>query len=158
MDLPFPAMELWDRFKDDLCGDYLLRHNHRDAENRALLDLDRHLSNRGSSLHQHGLPEPIQDRLDSAVNHELVFFHPRRESLRDAADTAYGTMNPDQTRMFDTILERFEDPNGALFFVDGRAGRGKTFLMSAICDRIRGDGGIVSCMCGRHDGSQCDPL
>ena len=46
MDLPFPAMELWGRYKDDLCGDYLLRHNPRDAENRALLDIDRHLSNR----------------------------------------------------------------------------------------------------------------
>jgi hypothetical protein len=69
------------------------------------------------------------------------------ESLRDAADTAYGTMNPDQARIFDTILERVEDPNGALFFVDGRAGREKTFLMSAICDRIRGDGGIV-CVVG----------
>jgi predicted ATPase len=56
-------------------------------------------------------------------------------------------MNPDQTRIFDSILERVEDPNGALFFVDGRAGRGKTFLMSAICDRIRGDGGIV-CVVG----------
>ena len=39
------------------------------------------------------LPGPVQDRHDSAVNHELNFFHPRRESLRDAADTAYGTMN-----------------------------------------------------------------
>jgi predicted ATPase len=51
-------------------------------------------------------------------------------------------MNLDQGRIFDTILERLEDLNGGLF-VDGRAGRGKTFLMAAICDRIRGDGGIV---------------
>ena len=33
LDLPFPAMELWDRFKEELCGDYLLRRNHRDSEN-----------------------------------------------------------------------------------------------------------------------------
>jgi hypothetical protein len=55
-----------------------------------------------------------------------------RDALRAAADTAYESMNPDQGRIFDTILERLEDPNGGLFFfVDGRAERGMAFLM---CD------------------------
>jgi len=134
-------MELWTR-----CADYLLRHNRGEAINRALEDINRYLANRGSSLGQHNLPEPQRDRHDDEVNRELDFFHQRRNTLRTAADTAYGTMNPDQSRIFDTILQRLEEPN-ALFFVDGRAGRGKTFLMAAICDRIRGDGGIV-CVVG----------
>jgi len=62
-----------------------------------------------------------------------------RDALR--AGRHHESMNPDQGRIFDTILEWLEDPNGGLFFNDGRAGRGKTFLTAAICDRIRGDGG-----------------
>jgi len=147
LDLPSPPMELWTRFQEDLCADYLRHHNQNDATNRALLDIGRHLSNRGSSLSVHGLPEPERGRHNNDVNQELDFFHPHRDALRAAADTAYGSMNPDQGMAFDTILERLEDPNGGLFFVDGRAGRGKTFLMAAICDRIRGDGGIV-CVVG----------
>jgi hypothetical protein len=58
---------------------------------------------------------------------ELDFFHPRRDELRAAADAAYDTMNPDQGRIFDTILQRLADLDGTLFFVDGRAGRGKTW-------------------------------
>ena len=77
-----------------------------------------------------------------------------RDALRAAADTAYESMNPDQGRIFDTILERLEDPNGGLFFVDGRAERGKAFLMAAICDRIRG----MDRLRRRHDGAQRDPL
>ena len=81
---------------------------HNDATDRALLDIGRHLSNRGLSLSVHGLPEPERGLYDNEVNLELDFFHPRR---RAAADTAYES---DQGRIFDTILERLEDPNGGL--------------------------------------------
>jgi hypothetical protein len=97
-------MELWTRFQQNLCADYLLHHNHNDAANRALLDIGRHLSNRGSSLSVHGLPEPERGRYENEVA-------PLRDALRAAADTAYES---DQGRIFDTILERLEDPNGGL--------------------------------------------
>jgi hypothetical protein len=108
MDLPSPGMELWTRFRQELCADYLLRHNDADAANRALLEIGRYLANRGSSPSVHGLPEP--DRCPREVNIELDFFHPRRDEIRAAAATTYKTINPDQSRIFDTILQRLEDP------------------------------------------------
>jgi hypothetical protein len=101
VDLPFPGMELWTRFRQELCADYLLRHNDADAANRAPLDIGRYLTNRGSSLSMHGLPESDRGPRDREVNIELDFFHPRRDELRAAAAAAYETMNPDQGGIFD---------------------------------------------------------
>jgi hypothetical protein len=38
-------------------------------------------------------------------------------------------------------------PTGDCYFLDGKAGREKTFLINAICDRIRGKGHIA-CITG----------
>lgn len=40
VDLPSPRIELWTRFQQELCADFLLRHNDADASNRALLCRD----------------------------------------------------------------------------------------------------------------------
>ena len=73
-------MELWTRFQQNLCADYLLHHN--DVTNRALLDIWLHLSHRGSSLSVHGLAEPERGRHDNEVDLELDFFHPGRDALQ----------------------------------------------------------------------------
>jgi hypothetical protein len=74
------------------------------------------------------------------MNLELDLFQPGRDALRAAADTAYESMNPDQGRTFDTMKTQ-------LAVSSSSTGRGKTFLMVAICDWIRGDGVIV-CVVG----------
>ncbi|EAW24643.1 uncharacterized protein NFIA_101270 [Aspergillus fischeri NRRL 181] len=118
-----------------------------DATNLALEDIARHLSSQGSSLAQCGLPEPQRHHYGSEVDLELNFFHPHWAVLRARADAARTRMNADQRWIFERIL-RQQDPHGAAcFFVDGRAGRGKTFLMAALCDRVRADCGIV-CVTG----------
>jgi ABC-type transporter Mla maintaining outer membrane lipid asymmetry ATPase subunit MlaF len=56
-------------------------------------------------------------------------------------------MNPDQRYIFDHIMEKVRLAEESCFFVDGCAGRGKTFLMAAICGRVRSDRGII-CIVG----------
>jgi hypothetical protein len=46
-DLPFPAVELWSRFRSDLCADYRLRHPTARATDLALQGLARYLSAQG---------------------------------------------------------------------------------------------------------------
>ncbi|KAF3405665.1 ATP-dependent DNA helicase PIF1 [Penicillium rolfsii] len=132
-DLPFPAVELWSRFHDDLCADYRLRHPTARATDLALQDLARYLSAQGSSLAQCGLPESVERCAE--VDLELAFFQPQLSSIRGRSEEAYGRMNSDQKGIFDHLLGQLDV--GGCYFIDGRAGRGKTFLMSAICDRIR---------------------
>lgn len=43
--------------------------------------------------------------------------------------------------IFDSIIGYCD--TGGCFFIDGRAGRGKIFLVSSVCDRVRGEGEIV---------------
>jgi hypothetical protein len=147
LDLPFPAMQLWTRFQHDLCADYGLHHHTDDATNLALEDIARYLSSQGSSLAQCGLPEPQRHHYGSEVDLELNFFHPHRAVLRARADAARTRMNADQRCIFERILRHQDRHSAACFFVDGRAGRGKTFLMAALCDQVRADGGIV-CVTG----------
>lgn len=143
LDLPFPAVELWTQFQQELCADYRLHHHPAEASDLALADIARYLSAQGSSLSQCGLPEP--HRHTSEVDLELNFFYNQRSALLTRSEDAYVRMNTDQQGIFDSILSHCD--TGGCFFIDGRAGRGKTFLVSTICDRVRGEGEIV-CVTG----------
>jgi hypothetical protein len=142
-DLPFPPVELWSQFQSDLCADYQLRHPTAHAIDLALQDLARYLSAQGSSLAQCGLPEPVQ-RCEE-VDLELSFFETQILSIRQRSEEAYSKMNSDQKGIFDHLLRQLDV--GGCYFIDGRAGRGKTFLIGAMCDRIRADERIV-CVTG----------
>jgi len=151
LDLPFPAMELWTRFQQDLYADYALYHHADQAVNLALEEIGRYLASQGSSLTQCGLPSPQQHRYDTEVDLERNFFHPHQAILHGRAEAACANMNADQRGIFDRILNQLGGwgslPQHTAFFIDGRAGRGKTFLMAALCDCIRSNSGIV-CVTG----------
>ena len=143
LDLPFPAVELWTQFQQELCADYRLHYRPAEALDLALADIARYLSAQGSNLAQCGLPEP--HRHTSEVDLELDFFYNQRSALLRRSEDAYARMNTDQQGIFDSIIGHCD--TGGCFFIDGRAGRGKTFLVSSICDRVRGEGEIV-CVTG----------
>lgn len=54
-------------------------------------------------------------------------------------------MNAEQQSVYNRVLQSIG--NGGCFFLDGKAGRGKTFLVNAICNRLRGQGQIA-CITG----------
>lgn len=76
---------------------------------------------------------------------ELSFFETQLLSMRVRNDEAYDKMNPDQKVIFYHLLGQLDV--GGCCFIDGRAGRGKTFLIGTMCDRIREDERIV-CVTG----------
>lgn len=143
LDLPFPALDLWTQFQQELCADYRLHHNLTQSTSLALEDIARYLSSQGSTLSQCGLPEP--QRHESEVDLEQSFFRDRLPILRRRSEAAYARMNADQQGIFDNILGH--RGSGGCFFIDGRAGRGKTFLICAICDHLRASGNIA-CVTG----------
>lgn len=137
--MPFLAVDLWTQFQQELCADYRLDHNLTQSTNLALEDIARYLSSQGSTLSQCGLPEPQHH--DSEVDLELSFFCDRLPTLRRRSEAAYTRMNADQQRIFDDILRHCG--SGGCFFIDGRTGRGKTFLIYTIYDHLRVNGDIV---------------
>jgi len=52
-------------------------------------------------------------------------------------------MTPEQSAIFDAIINAVTNNVSLLTFVDGKAGRGKTFLINAVCNKVRAMGRIV---------------
>jgi hypothetical protein len=141
--LPTPAIVLWDTFREALSADFALDHNESEAIRLTLNAISRHLRSQRGSLSQFGLPEP--ERADREVNLELDAFLGRHETLLRQCQEAYGMMNAEQQSVYNRVLQSIG--NGGCLFLDSKAGRGKTFLVNAICNRLRGQGQIA-CITG----------
>jgi hypothetical protein len=143
LDLPSPAINLWETFQEELSADFSINHTKAEAIRLTLQDISRYLRSQGSSLTQFGLSEPTRN--DREIDVELGAFLHSRTALLMRSQRSYNILNAEQRLIYKRILAAV--PNGGCFFVDGKAGRGKTFLISAICDRIRGQGQIA-CVTG----------
>jgi PIF1-like helicase len=143
LDLPTPAITLWENFREALSADFALDHNEDESIRLTLQAISRYLRSQGASLCQFGLPEPV--RVDQEVNMELDAFLYRRDTLLQQSQESYRMMNTEQRSIYDHIFNSIG--TGGCCFLDGKAGRGKTFLVNAICNRIRGEGRIA-CITG----------
>src|SRR5712672_1493563 len=71
---------------------------------------------------------------DEQVRHKLLAKHTST------------SLNNDQQHVFDNIVASISAQDGRSFFVHGPRGTGKTFLYSAVCHHIRGNGWITLCV------------
>ncbi|KAH7124469.1 PIF1-like helicase-domain-containing protein, partial [Dactylonectria macrodidyma] len=143
LDFPSPAIQIWDQFHSAMSADFDLHYEQQEAQSRTLQSISRILRGNGATLKQYGLPEPAI--IERELNIELDAFASQREELLARSHRSYDAFNADQRHVFDTIYSAI--PEGGCFFIDGKAGRGKTFLVQALCDRIRGEGQLV-CITG----------
>ncbi|KAH7110384.1 hypothetical protein B0J13DRAFT_578015, partial [Dactylonectria estremocensis] len=61
------------------------------------------------------------------LNIEFDAFTSQREELLARSHRSYEAFNADQRHVFDTIYSAI--PEGGCLFIDGKSGRGKTFLV-----------------------------
>jgi hypothetical protein len=135
---------LWEQFARNLQLDHQLRlGSDEQAAESCLQNLSKMLEEHGRSLDDFGLPTPnaISDR--SEVEHELERWLDRQIQLQSNSDTAYHSFNYDQLAIFNCIVDAVETRSSLLLFIDGKAGRGKTYLLNAVCDRLRSNGKVV---------------
>jgi hypothetical protein len=83
-------------------------------------------------LTQYGLPEPA--RVEHEINMELDVFVNAWDSLLLQSQQSYDRMNVEQCLIYNRILTSIL--TGGCFFLDRKAGRGKTFLVNAICNYL----------------------
>ncbi|KAK1993563.1 hypothetical protein LX36DRAFT_542191, partial [Colletotrichum falcatum] len=143
LDLPSPAVTLWTRFCPALSADFALHQAQDTATTRALQSISRILRANGASLRQFGLPEPVL--VERELQMEIQAFAPLQDTLLRRSHQNYAVLNHEQRRVFNAVYSSLG--TGGCFFVDGKAGRGKTFLMGTLCDRIRAEGHVV-CIVG----------
>ncbi|KAE8225393.1 hypothetical protein CF319_g1841 [Tilletia indica] len=152
-----PATKLWDTFCDALSRDFL-PYNHtftnapeqsvKQAHQAALNHIDDTLHSFGLSNAGIGLP-PAQQR-QNLTDAEQAYFQSRQGQLRAEAASAYSRFSDEQKQIYDTILSSVTAPTEhthRLHLIQGRAGRGKTFLLKAIINNLRGYGHLIA-ICG----------
>ncbi|KAG0560756.1 hypothetical protein KC19_9G010700 [Ceratodon purpureus] len=149
---------LWQRFRPHLCDD--LRHRLRqhyglsEPSEEEVYDFDiflideilREQSNKNLSLFP---PMPIptlnwsHHRGNRFINEQLQW---NREDLELYVQEHEPQLNGEQRYCYDAILSSIEDQSGVVFFVNGPAGTGKTFLYNIVTANVRSRGKIVICV------------
>ena len=61
-------------------------------------------------------------------------------------DISLAQLNTDQRHAYTTILHSINDKSKSLYFVQGPAGTGKTFLYKVLCSYFHSKGKIVLCV------------
>ncbi|KAJ2996365.1 hypothetical protein NUW54_g7251 [Trametes sanguinea] len=128
---------VWNSYCDSLSRDHVLRHQGATTlgADDTLMELNRLLEEYGRSLTEFGLPQPSETT--SEVAHELERWAPFRPEMLRTAQQCFAQFNVDQQSIADSVLDAVFNERPYLLFVDGPAGRGKTFLINAICDHCR---------------------
>ena len=158
---------IWERFRTHFCDDLAHRLESFDAlpdilapeEDYGLYLIEEALLGMGRTLSEFRLPRPrhdwSRDRSNPLIRRELDY---DRIAEYNAAKEKYGRLNEDQKRNFD-ILEAAirDDPHSSLFFLQGHAGTGKTFLYETICHHFRSQGKVVLCVASSGIAAQLLP-
>ena len=78
---------------------------------------------------------------------ELEAFEGQHEQLRAESNDMLSAMNAEQADTFHCVMDAVMDAqDGEIpspFFIEGKPGRGKTFLVDALCSHLRSEGLII---------------
>jgi hypothetical protein len=133
---------LWESFKDSLSKDYYIQcGSNAMALNLSLIEIGQHLTEHGKSLTNYGFEIP--EEASTEVQHELEHWAPYIDNLMTSADQALTRFNHEQREIYELIMNAVQYELPLQLFIDGKAGRGKTFLLKAICDKLQALGKII---------------
>ncbi|KAG1758140.1 PIF1-like helicase-domain-containing protein, partial [Suillus occidentalis] len=138
----YPASILWDEFKDQLSIDHTLREGDQQNGYRCTLHkIDDILSQSGKRLENFGITIP--DKCTAELVNEDRFLASNHAALQAERDNMCQLLNEEQCHAFDTICDGIQSRRNCMFFVEGRPGRGKTFMVNALSSTLRAEGHII---------------
>ncbi|OBZ67116.1 hypothetical protein A0H81_12909 [Grifola frondosa] len=132
----------WQTYQDIFSQDFILEcDNINVGVNKALHTISRLLEEHGKSLGMYGLPDP--NFHSPEVEEELKTWSSNPELLAARAGKAVAKLNAEQYKIYTQIMDAVLHNRPLCAFVDGKAGRGKTFLVTTICNKLRSMNRIV---------------
>ena len=138
----YAAMPLWIEFCTQMSSDHFVRlHNEQSAFDSTLDNIEHTLCHSGKHLHQFGLLSPVLHSQE--VADELLFLRCNRNSLSANSDRLYDMLNDEQREIFTLFWNSIQQCRQTIAFVEGCPGRGKTFLINALCTALRAQQHIV---------------
>jgi hypothetical protein len=87
------------------------------------------------------LPMPVSFSME--VAHEIKCWRSQADSLATRVHDAIDRFKPRQQEIYLEVQCLLESHDTLCFFIDGKAGCGKTTLMNTICDILQSQGNII---------------
>ena len=138
----YPAIPLWETFRHPISIDHI--HNpadEHDGYTLALQEIDNILSHNGRHLHNFGIILPQKRGLE--LLNEDRFLNINHAALQAQRDNMCEMLNEEQQRILECIWGEIQKGHNNMFFVEGRPGRGKTFMVNALSCMLRASGHII---------------
>lgn len=136
-DCVMDPLNLWEDFKHNISLDFVLLHH--DDENTAhqlsLGAIGEALGEHGRSLQDFGLPQSTLPSVEVLHEQRKWSLHVTQHDID--ARSAYTLMTQEQKEVFNAVVDAALTNTPSQIFVDGKAGTGKTFLVNAICSKLR---------------------
>jgi len=136
-------LQLWAEFRHKISEDFILDAM-GDVEqgcSKALMQLGTFLQSHGKRLDNYGLLHPIPN--SNEVQRELRRWASQAALFQQQVHAGWSTFNPEQRDIFLQVQFAILNNEPLLMFVDGKAGRGKTFLVNVLCAWVRASGRIA---------------
>lgn len=132
----YPAVPLWEHFRFNLTIDLQMQLNDDDkASCKALQIIETFLSHSHHHLSDFGLPLPqCHSRELEEENQYLIHNHHR---LIEERDWLLQMLNHKQSILFEILFNTIARHRPGINFVEGKPGRGKTFLINALATALR---------------------
>ncbi|CAG8496235.1 7053_t:CDS:2 [Cetraspora pellucida] len=138
------AVDLWQKYNTKLSKDFeeQFQNNQYLATNATLQQIALMLTEHGRRMRDFGLLEPQTWTPEVIAEHQRYSDNAKYRSL---AEKSRSQMTVEQATLYDEVVFHvlYESENESAsttkfpMFLDGKAGRGKTFLINAICSAIR---------------------
>ncbi|CAD6899688.1 unnamed protein product [Tilletia laevis] len=145
------ALNMWEEFRRNLSRDFLpvalgrepTDEEVRNAANSALRDVGRILAGMGKFPAEYGLDVEIIQSVEADVDRD--FFAMRGDELRQTAARSRLRFTATQRALYDELMLSVNRPSESkLHLIQGRAGRGKTFVVQAVINQLRADGHVLA--------------
>jgi hypothetical protein len=126
-------LQFWIEFRQKISEDFILdaADDTEQGYNQALRVLGSSLQSHGKLLGDYGLPQPIAD--ENEVERELRHWSQQTTALQQQVHLGLSMFNDEQRDIFLQIQYAILHNEPLLMFIDGKAGRGKTFLVNTLC-------------------------
>ncbi|GBL74353.1 hypothetical protein AVEN_235329-1 [Araneus ventricosus] len=133
--------ELWFQYKDALSEDFVRQYSEDSGPQYALAEIEEFLKHYNLNLKKLKLPTVhLPDTLSNSPSFDILVEQQKGQINAQK-------LNEEQKLVFDIILKAIYDnkeDTSRLFFLDGPAGTGKTFLYNTLLHKIRGKGHHVT--------------
>lgn len=153
---PSQPLELWEQFRENICDDvaFQLRQwnipEPTDAQtyDYGLYLLENILKKSGRRLEDFPPMPTVQDDWEAMDGNYLLAEQHNYDpvALQTLVDSNIAKFNPEQTAMYNAIMQSYTQNEGKTFFVHSAGGCGKTFVLNTVAASIRAQGDVALCV------------